>query len=87
MRNALGEDVYEGYMINDARVILYGAEENYIDDIDIRTIREADIIRRLYPHVRIVARSVCGADSAEGIHAYISAHILKLAVVLFMKGI
>lgn len=31
--NALGEDVYEGYMINDTRVILYGAEENYIDDI------------------------------------------------------
>ncbi len=31
--NALGEDVYEGYTINDTRVILYGAEENYIDDI------------------------------------------------------
>lgn len=30
---ALGEDVYEGYYINDTRVILYGAEENYIDDI------------------------------------------------------
>ncbi len=30
---ALGEDVYEGYYINDARVILYGAEEKYIDDI------------------------------------------------------
>lgn len=30
---ALGEDVYEGYYINDKRVILYGAEENYIDDI------------------------------------------------------
>lgn len=31
--NALGEDVYEGYSINDIRVILYGTEENYIDDI------------------------------------------------------
>lgn len=31
--NALGEDVYEGYYINDTRVILYGAEEDYIDDI------------------------------------------------------
>ena len=31
--NALGEDVYEGYTINDRRVILYGAEANYIDDI------------------------------------------------------
>ncbi len=31
--NALGEDVYEGYYINDIRVILYGAEANYIDDI------------------------------------------------------
>ena len=31
--NALGEDVYEGYTINDTRVILYGAEEKYIDDI------------------------------------------------------
>ena len=31
--NALGEDVYEGYSINDTRVILYGTEENYIDDI------------------------------------------------------
>lgn len=31
--NALGEDVYEGYTINDTRVILCGAEENYIDDI------------------------------------------------------
>ncbi len=30
---ALGEDVYEGYYINDTRVILYGSEENYIDDI------------------------------------------------------
>lgn len=30
---ALGEDVYEGYYINDVRVILYGAEEKYIDDI------------------------------------------------------
>ena len=30
---ALGEDDYEGYYINDTRVILYGAEENYIDDI------------------------------------------------------
>ena len=31
--NALGEDVYEGYYINDTRVILYGAEADYIDDI------------------------------------------------------
>lgn len=31
--NALGEDVYEGYYINDIRVILYGAEADYIDDI------------------------------------------------------
>lgn len=31
--NALGEDVFEGYYINDARVILYGAEADYIDDI------------------------------------------------------
>lgn len=31
--NALGEDVFEGYYINDARVILYGAEAGYIDDI------------------------------------------------------
>lgn len=31
--NALGEDVYEGFTINDTRVILYGAEEKYIDDI------------------------------------------------------
>lgn len=30
---ALGEDVYEGYYINDVRVILYGAEEKYIGDI------------------------------------------------------
>lgn len=31
--NALGEDVFEGYYINDTRVILYGAEADYIDDI------------------------------------------------------
>ncbi|MDE6405958.1 MAG: ABC transporter permease [Lachnospiraceae bacterium] len=31
--NALGEGVYEGYYINDIRVILYGAEADYIDDI------------------------------------------------------
>lgn len=31
--NALGEDVYEGYYIDDMRVILYGAEADYIDDI------------------------------------------------------
>lgn len=31
--NALGEDVYEGYYIDDTRVILYGAEADYIDDI------------------------------------------------------
>lgn len=31
--NALGEDVFEGYHINDTRVILYGAEADYIDDI------------------------------------------------------
>lgn len=31
--NALGEDAYEGYYINDIRVILYGAETAYIDDI------------------------------------------------------
>lgn len=31
--NSLGEDVFEGYYINDKRVILYGAEEKYIDDI------------------------------------------------------
>ena len=31
--NSLGEDVYEGYYINDTRVIIYGAEESYIDDI------------------------------------------------------
>ena len=32
---ALGEDVYEGYYINDVRVILYGAEEKYIGDIRV----------------------------------------------------
>lgn len=31
--NSLGEDVYEGYSINDTRVILYGAEPTYIDTI------------------------------------------------------
>lgn len=31
--NAVGEDVYEGYYINDMRVILYGTEEAYIDNI------------------------------------------------------
>ena len=31
--NSLGEDVYEGYYINNTRVILYGAEADYIDDI------------------------------------------------------
>lgn len=31
--NSLGEDVYEGYSINDTRVILYGAEQTYIDTI------------------------------------------------------
>lgn len=31
--NSFGEDVFEGYYINDMRVILYGAEETYIDDI------------------------------------------------------
>lgn len=31
--NALGEDVYEEYYINDMRVILYGAEADYIDKI------------------------------------------------------
>lgn len=31
--NAFGEDTYEGYSINDNRVIMYGAEEAYIDEI------------------------------------------------------
>lgn len=31
--NAFGEDTYEGYSINDNRVIMYGAEEDYIDEI------------------------------------------------------
>ncbi|MCM1121668.1 MAG: FtsX-like permease family protein [Eubacterium sp.] len=30
---ALGEDIYEGYQINDTRVILYGTESAYVHDI------------------------------------------------------
>ena len=29
----LGEDIYEGYQIGDKRVILYGTEQAYIEDI------------------------------------------------------
>lgn len=31
--NAFGEDTYEGYSINDIRVIMYGAEQAYLDEI------------------------------------------------------
>lgn len=31
--NAFGEDIYEGYSINDIRVIMYGAEQAYLDEI------------------------------------------------------
>lgn len=31
--NVFGEDTYEGYSINDIRVIMYGAEQAYLDEI------------------------------------------------------
>ena len=33
--NAFGEDTYEGYSINDIRVIMYGAEQAYLDEIRV----------------------------------------------------